>query len=276
MRTLVISLLLASPAIAHADKSFAGSGGSWDCSKDAVIEIAGDGAWTITGACKSITVDGADHQLTIESVAMLNVNGASNVADVDTLGTVNLLGADNKVTWHKALKGAKPVVKGAGVNNSVTKATGTAKKTDDSKKTDDTASDDKPSDGAPGGGIGAKADPKATAIDCKKKPNWSTGDGDGSYRFTGPCKKISVGGGENRLWIQSAETVDLGGGGNKVFAESINLLDIGGSENSVAVGTVGTISVGGADNTVTWKKAKSGDKPTMKGQPQMNKIVQVK
>ena len=274
MRILLVSLLLASPVVAHADKGLAGSGGSWDCSTDPVIEVAGDGTWTITGPCKSVTVDGADHQMTIASVDVLRVNGSSNVVDVEEVGTVSVLGADNKVTWHKAKKGSKPVIKGAGVGNSVTKGTGTAKKTDDAPAAD--KDDDKPAGGGGGGTVAAKPDPKAKAIDCKKKPTWSTPNGGGSYKFTGPCKRISVSGGDNRLWIQSAETVDLPGGENKVFAESIDSLAVAGSENEVVVGTVGTISIPGADNTITWKKAKSGDKPVLKGQPEKNKIVQVK
>ena len=79
------------------------------------------------------------------------------------------------------------------------------------------------------------------------------------YRFTGPCKLISVGGGENTLTIESVDT-----------------LDVGGAKNKITVGTVGTIDVGGADNTITWKKAKAGDKPILKGQPDKNTITQGK
>jgi hypothetical protein len=100
---------------------------------------------------------------------------------------------------------------------------------------------------------------KGTAWDCKKDPVVFIGNGAGSYTFKGACTKISVGGGENKLTIESVDTLDVGGG-----------------ENTITVGTVGTIDVGGADNKITWKKAKTGDKPVMKGQPDKNTITQGK
>jgi len=100
---------------------------------------------------------------------------------------------------------------------------------------------------------------KGTAWNCKTDPVVSINNGAGKYTFTGDCKKISVGGGENTLVI-----------------ESVDVLDVGGAENKITVGTVGTIDVGGSDNTITWKKAKSGDKPKLKGQPDMNKVSQAK
>ena len=110
--------------------------------------------------------------------------------------------------------------------------------------------------------IAARADKalqKDGAWDCKKDPVVHIGNGDGKYKFTGPCKLIAVDGGENTLTIESVDT-----------------LEVGGAENKITVGTVGTIDVGGADNTITWRKARSGDKPTLKGQPDKNKISQGK
>lgn len=104
-----------------------------------------------------------------------------------------------------------------------------------------------------------KALEKSGAWDCKKDPVAHIDNGAGKYRFIGPCKLISVGGGENTLTIESVDT-----------------LDVGGAENKITVGTVGTIDVGGADNTITWKKAKTGDKPILKGQPDKNTITQGK
>src|ERR1043166_5489420 len=110
--------------------------------------------------------------------------------------------------------------------------------------------------------VAARADKsleKSGAWDCKKDPVVNIDNGAGKYRFTGPCKLISVGGGENTLTIESVET-----------------LDVGGAENTITVGTVGTIDVGGSDHTITWNKARSGDKPVFKGQPDKNKISQGK
>jgi hypothetical protein len=53
-------------------------------------------------------------------------------------------------------------------------------------------------------------------------------------------------------------------------------LNIGGAKNTITVDTVGTIDIAGASNTITWKKAKAGDKPTLKGQPDKNTITQGK
>ena len=100
---------------------------------------------------------------------------------------------------------------------------------------------------------------KSGTWDCKKDPVVLIANGDGKYKFKGACKKITVAGGENTLTIETVDT-----------------LDVPGAENKITVGTVDTISVAGADNTITWKKAKSGDKPTLKGQPDMNKISQGK
>jgi hypothetical protein len=95
--------------------------------------------------------------------------------------------------------------------------------------------------------------------DCKKDPVAHIGNGAGKYTFIGNCKMIEVGGGKNTITIASVETLDVGGAGN-----------------TINVGTVGTIDVGGDGNKITWKKAKTGDKPILKGQPERNTIAQGK
>ena len=100
---------------------------------------------------------------------------------------------------------------------------------------------------------------KGQTWDCKKDPVVHIGNGKGTYTFKGTCTSISVGGGQNKLTI-----------------EAVGTLDVGGAKNTIKVGTVDTIDVGGAGNTITWKKAKSGDKPTLKGQPDKNKIDKAK
>jgi len=112
---------------------------------------------------------------------------------------------------------------------------------------------------APGVAAADKSLDKGTAWDCKKDPVVSIGNGKGKYTFKGACTSISVGGGENTLTIEAVDT-----------------LQVAGAKNTITVGTVDTIDVGGAGNTITWKKAKSGDKPTMKGQPDKNTITQAK
>jgi len=100
---------------------------------------------------------------------------------------------------------------------------------------------------------------KGSTYDCKTDPVVHIGNGAGKYTFTGPCKTIDVGGGKNMLTIESVET-----------------LDVGGAMNVIVVGTVGTIDVGGSGNTITWNKALTGDKPTLKGQPDKNTITKRK
>lgn len=85
---------------------------------------------------------------------------------------------------------------------------------------------------------------KEGAWDCAKEPTVHIMRGDGSYTFKGACKLISIQGGENKLTI-----------------ESVDMLSITGGSNVVNVGTVDTIKIIGAGNQVTWKKAKSGDRP---------------
>lgn len=100
---------------------------------------------------------------------------------------------------------------------------------------------------------------KGGTVDCAKTPSVSIGNGMGTYTFKGACTSISVGGGMNTLKIESVDT-----------------LDIGGAKNTITVDTIATLNVTGAMNTVTWKKAKTGDKPALKGQPDKNTIVQAK
>lgn len=83
--------------------------------------------------------------------------------------------------------------------------------------------------------------------------------GRGKYTFKGACTRIDFGGGENTITIEAVDT-----------------LVVGSAKNVITVGTVGTIDVGGEGNKITWKKARTGDKPTLQGQPDKNTIAQGK
>ncbi len=100
---------------------------------------------------------------------------------------------------------------------------------------------------------------KNGTYDCKTDPVVRIGHARGNFVFTGECKSI-----------------DVPMGKNKVTIESVELLHVDGGANTIAVGAVGTINVNGADNKITWKKAKSGDKPTLKGDLGKNTITQDK
>jgi hypothetical protein len=117
---------------------------------------------------------------------------------------------------------------------------------------------------------------KGGTYDCAKDPAVSIGNGKGTYTFKGKCKSISVGGGMNTLTIESVDHLHVGGGMNTINVAMAEAVHIGGAKNTLKFDTVGAIDVGGADNTITWKKAKTGDKPTLKGQPDKNKITQAK
>ncbi len=91
--------------------------------------------------------------------------------------------------------------------------------------------------------------------DCKKDPVVTITHGHGTYTFKGDCKSITLTGGENTLTIESSDAVSIQGG-----------------HNTIAIGTADTITILGADNTVTYKKAKSGDKPTVSSTGANNKV----
>jgi hypothetical protein len=82
---------------------------------------------------------------------------------------------------------------------------------------------------------------KGAAWDCGKDPVVNINHGAGTYTFTGKCTSINVNGGDNKLTIESVDTLNINGG-----------------KNTVAIGTADTINVMGSDNKVTYKTAKSG------------------
>lgn len=123
MKALALACLLAAPSLASADKNFMSSG-SHDCASDPVVNInSSAGAFTLTGACKTVNVNGADNKLTIASVGQLNINGSTNAVDTEELGGANATGSGNKVTYVKAQKGSKPTWRAVGTGHSLTKKT---------------------------------------------------------------------------------------------------------------------------------------------------------
>ena len=67
------------PALASADKTFdTEKTGTWDCSKDATVVInKSTGKYTLTGACKEITINGGHLTVAIESVGTLTVKATA-------------------------------------------------------------------------------------------------------------------------------------------------------------------------------------------------------
>ncbi len=112
---------------------------------------------------------------------------------------------------------------------------------------------------APGIASADKSLTKGTTWDCAKDAVVSIDHGGGTYTFKGACK-----------------TITLNGGGSHVSAEDVEVINVNAGGTTVAVDAVGTINVNGATNKISWKKAKSGDKPTITVNGANNKIDHAK
>lgn len=100
---------------------------------------------------------------------------------------------------------------------------------------------------------------KGSSWDCGKDPIVKLGRGKLKLKLTGECKAIHVGSAKNVLDI-----------------ESVDELHVTGGMNTIVVGTIAAIDLGGAKNVVRWKKAKSGDKPTVHDGAAGNAVLQAK
>ena len=99
---------------------------------------------------------------------------------------------------------------------------------------------------------------KTATHDCAKEPEVTINVGGGTYTLTGPCTKVVVTGGDNKL-----------------KAESALKLSINGSKNSVEIDAVDRLAVNGHDNTVTYKRGVTG-KPKAAAIGGRNNLNQVK
>lgn len=120
MKMLAALLLALTPTLAHADKTIlTGKGVMWDCATDPVVYINhGNGHYKLSGACKSITLNGGKNTLTIESVETLAVNGGFNTITIGILDSVSINGSDNKITY-KAAKSDKVKTDTLGADNTI-------------------------------------------------------------------------------------------------------------------------------------------------------------
>lgn len=100
---------------------------------------------------------------------------------------------------------------------------------------------------------------KSATWDCAKDPTVAINHGGGTYTFKGACKQINVNGGGVKLTVESVDTLNVNGGGC-----------------TATVGTLDVANINGAGNKLTWKKAKSGDKPTVNIVGADNKVDQAK
>lgn len=100
---------------------------------------------------------------------------------------------------------------------------------------------------------------KTATHDCAKEPNVSINTGDGTFTFTGPCDKIGINGGKNKVTI-----------------ESVKKLVINGSKNTVDVEAADKISITGAENTVSYKRGVTEKTPKVAAIGANNKLNQIK
>ena len=109
---------LVSSSIAHADKIYrTGRGATWDCKQDPIVSILhGNGKYTFTGACKSITLTGGNNTLTIGTTDSISITGAHNKVAIDTVDAINIVGSHNTVTYKSAAHGDKPSVSQIGTS----------------------------------------------------------------------------------------------------------------------------------------------------------------
>lgn len=123
VKQFVVLLVAITPMIVHADKQFTqGKGGTWDCTKDPVVSINhGQGSYKLSGKCKTVSINGGENKLTIESVDTLNVLGGSNAVTIGTADAINVTGSDNKITY-KAAKSDKVKTQSMGNNNTIAQA----------------------------------------------------------------------------------------------------------------------------------------------------------
>ena len=124
MLKLAALLVAVTPAIALADKDFTeGSGASYDCSEDPIVNINHDsGSYTLTGTCSEIHLNGGNLHVTIAETKQLAINGDGNVVKIHTVGEILVNGGNNNVRWKHARSGRRPAVAANGERNSVARS----------------------------------------------------------------------------------------------------------------------------------------------------------
>jgi hypothetical protein len=125
----VLALSLA-PGLALAGKTYNdGTGGAWDCGKDPSVTInANNGAYTFTGACSAIAINGNGNTVTVASVKTLAINGNDGTVAAGATDVIAANGNNNTVTWGKGISGAKPKVNSPGNGNKIAQGAGGAAK----------------------------------------------------------------------------------------------------------------------------------------------------
>lgn len=100
---------------------------------------------------------------------------------------------------------------------------------------------------------------KAATHDCAKEPNVSINTGEGTFTFTGPCEKIGINGGKNKVTIAS-----------------VKKLTVNGSKNTIDVDAADKIGVNGAENTINYKRGVTEKTPKVGAIGANNKLNPIK
>jgi hypothetical protein len=125
MKHLALICALLAPTIASADRVVQGDkSGTFDCSKDPEISIqSGEGAFTFTGTCDKIAVNGGNNKLTIESVKKLAIVGDGNTAAIERADKIGVTGSNNAVSYKGTVSGkGKTAVGSVGLGNKIKKS----------------------------------------------------------------------------------------------------------------------------------------------------------
>ena len=95
--------------------------------------------------------------------------------------------------------------------------------------------------------------------DCDKEGDVSVNVSRATAVFTGTCTKISINGAENKVTIAA-----------------VKKLKVNGAQNTVDVTAADEIAATGVGNTITYKKAVTGKKTTVRSPGLDNKITEAK
>jgi len=221
---LVVALV---STTAYAEKIFdPGSGGAWDCGSDAEVVINTTGtAYTLTGACSSVTVNGASNTVSIEKVDDITVNGVKQTVKIGAAEEITVNGTGNAVTYKAGISKAKAAVMVNGKNAVKQDAKLVIAVSGGAAPANASHADVPPPDG----------DGDGSSLDCAANKSPSITGAGGTYFVAGACDKVAI-----------------TGSGNTVTIESTKAVAITGAKNTVVVTKTDKIGITGAGNSVTW------------------------
>jgi len=125
---LIALALVALPAASRAERKVQGNEQflTYDCSEDDTLTILGSQNFvTVTGACKQITVVGAENHLTASSALAVSVPGRQNWLKVEATDSIRASGTQNWIEYVRSVTPKKRTeVSSTGRENVIRKAGG--------------------------------------------------------------------------------------------------------------------------------------------------------